>query len=62
MLKIQNEGLSVKLRRAELILSRVKDELARYRAAIGKAPDINFDEEQRLKSKLKVGRQIERRI
>lgn len=54
MLKIQNEELSNKLRRAETILSRVREELARYRASIGKNPYVNFDEEQLLNDKLRV--------
>lgn len=54
MLKIQNEDLSAKLRRSEVFLSRVKEELAQYRASIGRNPYINFDEEQRLNNKLKV--------
>ncbi|KAK0583126.1 hypothetical protein LWI29_033600 [Acer saccharum] len=52
MLKYQNEDLSTKLRRSEVFLSRVKEELAQYRASIGKNPNINFDEEHRLKNKL----------
>lgn len=54
MLKAQNEELSSKLRRSEGILSRVKEELARYRAANGKNPCIHIEEEQRLNNKLKV--------
>ncbi|XP_022725985.1 kinesin-like protein KIN-12D isoform X2 [Durio zibethinus] len=53
MLKIQNEDLGAKLRRTELVLSRVREELAHYRASIGKNPHINFDEEQRLNNKLR---------
>ncbi|XP_057966007.1 kinesin-like protein KIN-12F [Malania oleifera] len=53
LLKIQNEDLSAKLKRAETILSRVKEELARYRAANGRCPYIDLDEEQRLNNKLK---------
>ncbi|KAK0582663.1 hypothetical protein LWI29_028296 [Acer saccharum] len=52
MLKYQNEDLSTKLRRSEVFLSRVKEELAQYRASIGKNPNINFDEEHRLNNKL----------
>ncbi|KAK4848154.1 hypothetical protein QYF36_009833 [Acer negundo] len=52
MLKYQNEDLSTKLRRSEVFLSRVKEELAQYRASIGKNPYINFDEEHRLNNKL----------
>ncbi|KAL5539514.1 hypothetical protein UlMin_045193, partial [Ulmus minor] len=53
MLKIQNEDLSTKLRRTEVILSRVKEELACFRASVGRNPHINFDEEKRLSTKLK---------
>ncbi|XVE49142.1 hypothetical protein DITRI_Ditri01bG0058600 [Diplodiscus trichospermus] len=53
MLKIQNEDLSAKLRRTEVILSRVREELAHYRASTGKNPNINFDEELRLNNKLR---------
>lgn len=54
MLKRQSEDLSAKLQRTEIILSRVKEELAHYRASTGKSPHINFDKEQQLISKLKV--------
>lgn len=53
-LKIQNEELSAKLRRAEIFLSRVKEDLARLRASAGAKTRIDFDEEQRLMIKLKV--------
>ncbi|XWS54846.1 hypothetical protein CRYUN_Cryun10bG0124600 [Craigia yunnanensis] len=53
MLKIQNEDLGAKLQRTEIVLSRVREELAYYRASIGKNPHINFDEEQRLNNKLR---------
>ncbi|CAI9769118.1 unnamed protein product [Fraxinus pennsylvanica] len=53
LLKCQNEDLSIKLRRTEAILSRVKEELARFRASNGLNPFINFDEEQQLDDKLK---------
>ncbi|KAB2602968.1 phragmoplast orienting kinesin 2-like [Pyrus ussuriensis x Pyrus communis] len=52
-LKVQNEELSNKLRRTEVILSRVKEELACFRASCGKNPCVDFDEEQRLGAKLK---------
>ncbi|XP_019437476.1 PREDICTED: kinesin-like protein KIN-12D isoform X1 [Lupinus angustifolius] len=52
-LKIQNEELSAKLRRADIFLSRVKEDLARLRASAGVKPRIDFDEEQRLMIKLK---------
>ncbi|XP_077215305.1 phragmoplast orienting kinesin 2 isoform X2 [Tasmannia lanceolata] len=51
-LKIQNEDLSAKLQRTEGLLSRVKEEVARYRASCGKNPYVDMDEEQRLKNKL----------
>lgn len=54
ILKIQNEELTTKLRRAEVILSRVKEELAHHRASAGKNPYLNFDEEQRWSDKVKV--------
>jgi len=53
-LKTQNEELSAKLRRAEVFLSRVKEDLARLRSSAGVKTSINFDEEQRLMIKLKV--------
>ncbi|KAK8700127.1 hypothetical protein V6N13_018531 [Hibiscus sabdariffa] len=53
MLKIQNEELGAKLRWTEVVLSRVRDELAHYRASVGKSPYVNFDEEQRLNNKLR---------
>ncbi|KAJ6419585.1 hypothetical protein OIU84_029653 [Salix udensis] len=52
-LKIHNEDLSAKLRRAEINLSRIKEELAHHRASAGKSPYIDFDGEQRLMDKLK---------
>ncbi|KOM31824.1 hypothetical protein LR48_Vigan01g138000 [Vigna angularis] len=52
-LKTQNEELSGKLRRAEIFLSRVKEDLARLRSSAGVKTSINFDEEQRLMIKLK---------
>ncbi|KAL5984870.1 hypothetical protein ACLOJK_041828 [Asimina triloba] len=51
-LKTQNEDLAGRLRRTEALLSRVKEELASYRASRGKTPYIDMDEEQRLKNKL----------
>ncbi|BBM96977.1 kinesin family member 15 [Marchantia polymorpha subsp. ruderalis] len=51
-LKTQNEDLSGKLRRTEILFTRVNDELARYRNAEGKTPFLNFDEEDRLRKKL----------
>lgn len=54
MLKNENDDLTFKLRKTEAILSRVREELAHFRAANGRSPRINFEEEQRLESKLKV--------
>lgn len=54
VLKSQNEDLSAKLRQSEEILSRVKEELARYHASSGRDPYINLEKEQLLKKKLKV--------
>lgn len=53
VLKSQNEDLSAKLRQSEEILSRVKEELARYRASSGRDPCINLEKEQSLNKKLK---------
>ncbi|XP_022947427.1 kinesin-like protein KIN-12D [Cucurbita moschata] len=53
ILRAQNGDLSAKLHRTEILLSRVKEELAYFRTSIGKTPDIDFDEEQRLNIKLK---------
>ncbi|CAL5333677.1 unnamed protein product [Camellia sinensis] len=52
-LKSQNEELSIKVRRTEAILSRVKEELTHYRASNGRNSNINFDEENRLNNLLK---------
>ncbi|CAL0331344.1 unnamed protein product [Lupinus luteus] len=52
-LKIQNEELGAKLRKADIFLSRVREDLARLRASAGVKPRIDFDEEQRLIIKLK---------
>ncbi|KAK7252061.1 hypothetical protein RIF29_35766 [Crotalaria pallida] len=52
-LKIQNEELSTKLRRAEIFVSRVKEDVARFRASAGLKSHIDIDEEQQLKRKLK---------
>lgn len=54
MLKTQNEELSAKLRRANIFRSRVKEDLNRLRASAGDKPCIDFDEEQRLRIKVKV--------
>ncbi|XP_068655925.1 kinesin-like protein KIN-12D isoform X2 [Aristolochia californica] len=52
LLRTQNDDLSGKLRRSESTLSRVKEELARYRSSSGKDPYIDIDEEQRLRNQL----------
>ncbi|KAA0046003.1 hypothetical protein IC582_025259 [Cucumis melo] len=52
-LRAQNGDLSAKLHRTEILLSRVKEELAYFRTSTGKTPNIDFDEEQRLNIKLK---------
>lgn len=54
-LKIQNEELGAKLRRSEIFLSRVKEELGSLRVSAGFKSCIDFEEEQRLMIKLKVG-------
>ena len=55
VLKIQNEHLASRLRQAESYFSRIREELAHYRACNGRSPHTNFDEEQRLNDKLQVG-------
>lgn len=57
-MKSQNDDLSIKLRRAEAILTRIKEELAKFRASSGRSPFINFDEEQRLSNMLKVSKTL----
>ncbi|GBG67257.1 hypothetical protein CBR_g88546 [Chara braunii] len=51
-LKAEMEALEMKSRREGLYLARALEELAKYRAAEGKLPELNFDEEQRLRQKL----------
>ncbi|XP_058069283.1 kinesin-like protein KIN-12D [Magnolia sinica] len=53
-LKTRNEDLAGKLRRTEGLLSRLREELVRYRASSGKNPYVDIDEEQRLKNKLET--------
>ncbi|XP_068653780.1 kinesin-like protein KIN-12F isoform X2 [Aristolochia californica] len=53
LLRTQNDDLSSKLRRSEITLSRVKEELAGYRASLGKDAYIDIDEEERLENQLK---------
>ncbi|XP_027191010.1 kinesin-like protein KIN-12D isoform X2 [Cicer arietinum] len=52
-LKIQNEQLGTKLRRSDIFISRVQEDLARLRSSAGAKPYIDFDQEQRLRRKLK---------
>ena len=54
-LKIENDELSAKLRRAQRFRSLVKDELSSLRASIGIKSSVDFEEEQPLMIKLKVG-------
>ncbi|KAI5059960.1 hypothetical protein GOP47_0024380 [Adiantum capillus-veneris] len=51
-LRLKNEDLATKLRRSEVLLTRVAEELAQYREADGRTPYIDFEEEQRLRLKL----------
>ncbi|CAH9125833.1 unnamed protein product [Cuscuta epithymum] len=54
LLRSQNDDLSFKLSKTEAILSRVREELAHFRASFnGRCPQINLEEEQQLKTKLK---------
>ncbi|XP_017698849.2 kinesin-like protein KIN-12F [Phoenix dactylifera] len=52
LLRLQNEDLNAKLHRFEAVLSRVEEELARYRASCGKNPYVDIDEEEQLRKKL----------
>lgn len=54
LLRIQNDELDARLQQSEALLLRVKEELARYRAAGGKKPSVDFDEEEQLKRRLEV--------
>ncbi|VFQ65808.1 unnamed protein product [Cuscuta campestris] len=54
LLKNQNDDLTFKLRKSEAILSRVREELAHFRASNnGRIPYINLDDENRMETKLK---------
>ncbi|KAF9600599.1 hypothetical protein IFM89_011128 [Coptis chinensis] len=53
LLKIQNEGLSIKVRRMEMVLPRLREELVCFRASNGMILSSDFDEELRLNNKLK---------
>ena len=44
----------MQLEKLEAVLSHVREELARYRAASGKKPYIDIDEEEKLRRKLDV--------
>ncbi|KAK2380517.1 phragmoplast orienting kinesin [Trifolium repens] len=52
-LKLQNEQLSAKLRRAEIFTSRAQEVVSAIRASTGSKKSIAFDEEQRLRKMLK---------
>ncbi|XP_015944937.1 kinesin-like protein KIN-12D isoform X1 [Arachis duranensis] len=52
-LKLQNEELSANLRKANIFVSRVKEDFGRLRASAGAKPCFDFNEEQRLMTKLK---------
>lgn len=54
MLKRQNEELSGKLQQLGAILTRTKEELARYRVSNGKDPYEQIEEEELLRKKLDV--------
>ncbi|MCO5566578.1 hypothetical protein L7F22_020255 [Adiantum nelumboides] len=51
-LRLKNEDLATKLRRSEVLLTRVAEELAQYREIDGRTPYIDLEEEQRLRLKL----------
>ncbi|XP_024397560.1 kinesin-like protein KIN-12D isoform X2 [Physcomitrium patens] len=51
-LRIQNNELNARLRRVELLNTRISEELAKYRAAHGKPSALNIEEEQRLRTML----------
>ncbi|XP_024385089.1 kinesin-like protein KIN-12F isoform X2 [Physcomitrium patens] len=51
-LRIQNNDLNAKLRRAEHLNTRISDELAKYRTSQGKPSTLNIEEEQRLRTVL----------
>ncbi|KAF3333862.1 Phragmoplast orienting kinesin 2 [Carex littledalei] len=52
ILRKQNEDLRSKLERTEIILERVKQELARYRASNGRDYNFDIEEEERLRQTL----------
>lgn len=53
VLKLQLDELNLKLRRADVSVSRAKEELAWYRASSGKNLHSNFDKTHQLSTKLK---------
>ncbi|CAH2053339.1 unnamed protein product [Thlaspi arvense] len=53
VLKLQLDELNLKLRRADVNISRAKEELAWYRASSGKNQHSNFDKMHHLSTKLK---------
>ena len=54
LLKRQNEELSAKLKQLGGILTRTKEELARYRVSDGKDQHEQIEEEEHLRKKLDV--------
>lgn len=53
VLKLQLDELNLKLRRADVNISRAKEELAWYRASSGKNQHSNFEKMHHLSTKLK---------
>ncbi|CAN1307274.1 Kinesin-like protein KIN-12D [Linum perenne] len=53
-LKVQNEELSSKLHRAEMMLSRGRDEIVRYRESIERIPAMPIEEKKKVMNMLKV--------
>jgi regulator of replication initiation timing len=53
-LKLQNEQLSAKLRRAEIVTSSAQEVVSAIRASTGSKKSIALEEEQRLRKMLKV--------
>ncbi|XP_021851306.2 kinesin-like protein KIN-12D [Spinacia oleracea] len=57
VLKVQNEDLHKKLKRYASQYTSLREDLADYRARNGKGPYTDFDEEQRLRDKIKETKQ-----
>ncbi|CAN1307272.1 Kinesin-like protein KIN-12D [Linum perenne] len=55
-LKVQNEELSSKLHRAEMMLSRGRDEIVRYRESIERIPAMPIEEKKKVMNMLKVNK------